>query len=114
MGKVFWHWLLVMPLSMSLCTQGTLSQRHIGQAVSQSSEAEPDASPVKTGRRRGRKKMPSRRGRKPLAKSPPVTDLDKKKAWSILPRRPIVDPQEEEEEKDGDDEGKGESMNFND
>lgn len=83
-----------------MVTQGSSSQRHLQEAATTSAsevDEKPSLSharPARRGRKRA-KKMP---GRKPVEKDRPATEMEKKKAWSILPMRRLIDVEEEEEE----------------
>nr|XP_054767143.1 transcriptional regulator ATRX homolog [Lytechinus pictus] len=79
--------------------QGTSSQRHLQEAATSTSEMDekPSLSPDKPGRR-GRKRMKKTRGRKRMERDRPATEIEKKKAWSILPMRRLIDVDEEKEE----------------
>ncbi|XP_071502227.1 uncharacterized protein [Diadema antillarum] len=91
--------------SFSTPGQASRSQRHLGQASASSETEEPTQ--AEQGRKRKKKKG---RGRKPGVKELPPSELDKKKAWSILPRKRLQDVEEEKEEteKEADDEASDE------
>eukprot|EP00057_Strongylocentrotus_purpuratus_P000904 XP_001186470.3 PREDICTED: snRNA-activating protein complex subunit 1 [Strongylocentrotus purpuratus] len=80
--------------------QGSSSQRHLQEAATTSASEVDEKPSLSSARpaRRGRKRAKKMPGRKPVEKDRPATEMEKKKAWSILPMRRLIDVEEEEEE----------------